>query len=299
MNFIDMMKKNVKILMLAFLLAFASCSFTSKPFKDPDPDKDKLLVQVVTYVLQQGHFNPIEIDDDFSQEFFSDYVETIDPVKRYFYESDYEDFETFKFEIDDQLKALDISFFNITHERILQRIAEAQEIFKDVLSKPFDYTIDETFETDYAKSDYVKTKKQMKERWRKQLKFSTLSNYDDIKTEEKQAKKNDPSYVMKTDAEIEKEAREATLKSLEIYFNDNVDDLKREDWFALYVNAIVEEFDPHTYYLAPKSKEDFDQRMSGKLEGIGARLQKRMDYIKIVELISGGPAWRSQIPRSS
>ena len=60
------------------------------------------------------------------------------------------------------------------------------------------------------------------------------------------------------------------------------------------VNTIVEEFDPHTYYLAPKSKEDFDQRMSGKLEGIGARLQKRMDYIKIVELISGGPAWRSK-----
>ena len=68
----------------------------------------------------------------------------------------------------------------------------------------------------------------------------------------------------------------------------------REDWFAVYVNTIVEEFDPHTYYLAPRNKEDFDQRMSGKLEGIGARLQKRMDYIKIVELISGGPAWRSK-----
>ena len=60
------------------------------------------------------------------------------------------------------------------------------------------------------------------------------------------------------------------------------------------MNTIVEEFDPHTYYLAPKGKEDFDTRMSGKLEGIGARLQKRMDYIKIVELISGGPAWRNK-----
>jgi len=100
---------------------------------------------------------------------------------------------------------------------------------------------------------------------------------------------------MKSDTEIEKEARESTLKSLDIYFNDNVDDLTREDWFSIYVNSIVEEFDPHTYYLAPKGKEDFDTRMSGKLEGIGARLTKRMDYIKVVELISGGPAWRSQL----
>lgn len=292
MNMRDMMKKNFKILMLVLLLAFASCSFTSKSFDDPD--KDKLLVQVITYVLQQGHFDPIAMDDAFSEELFSDYIESIDPVKRYFYESDYKDFEKFKLTIDDQLKAFDITFFNVTHERMLQRIAEAQEIYKEVLSKPFDYNIDEVFETDYDKSGYVKNKKQMKERWRKQLKFSTLSNYDDLKQEEKNAKANDENYVAKTDAEIEKEAREATLKSLNIYFNDNVDDLKREDWFALYVNAIVEEFDPHTYYLAPKSKEDFDQRMSGKLEGIGARLQKRMDYIKIVELISGGPAWRSQ-----
>ncbi len=99
---------------------------------------------------------------------------------------------------------------------------------------------------------------------------------------------------MKTEEQIEKEARESTLKSINVYFNDNIDDFEREDWFAIYVNTIVEEFDPHTYYLAPKDKEDFDQRMSGKLEGIGARLQKRMDYIKIVELISGGPAWRSK-----
>ena len=78
--------------------------------------------------------------------------------------------------------------------------------------------------------------------------------------EEKQAKEKDPSYVMKSEKEIEKEARESTLKSINIYFNDNIDDLEREDWFSIYVNAIVEEFDPHTYYLAPRNKEDFDRK---------------------------------------
>lgn len=286
------MKKKYIVLLLSILLAFGSCSFTTKKFSNPD--KDKLLIQVITFVLQQAHFDPIAFDDKFSEELFKDYLEEIDPVKRYFYESDYKDFEKYKFTIDDQLKATDITFFNIVHERMLKRIAEVKEIYKEVLSEPFDYSTEETFDTDYENIGFVKNRKEMKERWKQQLKFSTLSNYDDLYTQEKQAKEKDPKYIMKTEQQIEKEARESTLKSINVYFNDSIDDLQREDWFALYVNTIVEEFDPHTYYLAPRSKEDFDQRMSGKLEGIGARLQKRMDYIKIVELISGGPAWRSK-----
>lgn len=286
------MKKKYIVLLLSILLAFASCSFTTKKFSNPD--KDKLLIQVITFVLQQGHFNPIDFDDNFSEELFEDYLEVIDPVKRYFYESDYKDFEKYKFTLDDQLKETDITFFNVVHERMLKRFAEIKEIYKEVLSEPFDYSTEESFNTDYENTGYVKNRKEMKERWRQQLKFSTLSNYDDLYSQEKKAKEKDASYVMKTEQQIEKEARESTLKSINVYFNDNIDDFQREDWFAIYVNTIVEEFDPHTYYLAPRSKEDFDQRMSGKLEGIGARLQKRMDYIKIVELISGGPAWRSK-----
>ena len=286
------MKRKYIVLLLSILLAFGSCSFTTKKFSNPD--KDKLLIQVITFVLQQGHFNPKEFDDNFSENLFDNYLEVLDPVKRYFYESDIKDFEKYKYTIDDQLKATDITFFNVVHERMLKRFTEVKEIYQEVLSEPFDYSTDENFDTDYELTPYVKNRKEMKERWRQQLKFSTLSNYDDLYNQERRTKERDPSYVMKTEAQIEKEARESTLKSINVYFNDNIDDFEREDWFAIYVNTIVEEFDPHTYYLAPKSKEDFDQRMSGKLEGIGARLQKRMDYIKIVELISGGPAWRSK-----
>lgn len=191
----DMMKKNYKVLLLVLLLAFASCSFTSKTFDDTD--KDKLLIQVVTYVLQSGHFDPIKLNDSFSEELFSDYIEQIDPVKRYFYKSDFKEFEKYKTEIDDQLKAFDITFFNVVHNRMMQRIEESKAIYKEVLSTPFDYSIDETFDTDYDKIDFVSNKAEMKERWRKQLKFSTLSNYDDIYQQEQQAKKKNPSYTMK------------------------------------------------------------------------------------------------------
>lgn len=281
---IRFMKRNYKILVLVLLLAFASCSFTTKTFEDPD--KDKLLIQVITYVLQRGHFDPKEINDDFSAEVFADYLDQLDPLKRYFYKSDIEEFEAFKFQLDDQLKEYDISFFNLTHDRLVQRIEESKAIYKEVLDTPFDYSIDEEFNSDYENIGYVKNKKQMKERWRQQLKFSNLVNYDDLMSAQ------ETSEEKKTLTEIEAEARAETLKSIDLYYNDYIDDLDRQDWFSMYINAIVEEFDPHTNYFAPEDKENFNQQMSGKLEGIGARLSKRMDNTKIVELISGGPAWR-------
>ena len=298
MLILRIMKRNYNILMLVLLLAFASCSFTTKTFNDPN--KDKLLLQVISYVLERGHFNPQEMNDAFSVEVYNDYLDNLDPLKRYFYQSDIDEFDQYKTEIDDQIKAYDLSFFNLTHERLLQRIEEAKVIYKDVLNKPFDYSIDETFSSDYENSSYVINKKQMHERWRKQLKFSNISNYDELIIEQEMLANTDDSEMEtepvepKTIEEIEQEAREATLKSIDTYYTDYIDDMQRKDWFAMYINAIVQEFDPHTTYFAPEDKDVFNQQMSGKLEGIGARLQKRMDNIKIVELISGGPAWRGQ-----
>ncbi|MDX1720568.1 MAG: carboxy terminal-processing peptidase, partial [Salegentibacter mishustinae] len=133
----------------------------------------------------------------------------------------------------------------------------------------------------------------LKERWRKQLKFSTLITYFDKIEEEEQKKEEDSDYEMKSKEELEKEAREVTLSSLEEYY-DFTDDLERKDYFSVYLNSIVEAFDPHTFYFAPQDKDRFDIAMSGKLEGIGARLQKKSDNITITEVISGGPAWRSE-----
>ncbi len=304
------MKRNYKILLLVLLLAFASCSFTSKTFEDPD--KDKLLIRLISYVLEEGHYSPKDFNDAFSAQVFEGYLKQLDPFKRYFYDSDIKDFEAYKNKLDDGIKEDDLTFFNLTHERLLQRIEESKAIYKEVLSNPFDYNQKEEFLTNYDNLSYVRSKKEMKERWRQQLKFSTIANYDDLiaqqdntyaakKTLEnvsdlnpevfeskKEELKND---VKKSLSQLEQDAREATLKSLnELY--DFIEERERKDWFAVYVNAIVEEFDPHTFYFAPEDKDRFDVEMSGNFEGIGARLQKRMDAILVNEIISGGPAWR-------
>lgn len=298
------MKGNYKFLLLALLIAFASCSFTSKTFDDPD--KDKLLIQLITYVLDQGHFNPQDINDDFSENVFEDYLNQLDPFKRYFYESDIKEFEAYKHQLDDQIKAYDVSFFSLTHERLLQRIEESKKIYNDILSKPFDFSKDETYSSDYDNLEYVSNKREMKERWRQQLKFSTIANYDDaIAQRDSNLEANNlPESVFSAEneksttkekkslEEIEKEAREATKRSLDELY-DFIDDRQRKDWFAVYINAIVEEFDPHTFYFAPEDKDRFDVAMSGNFEGIGARLQKKMDAIIVNEIISGGPAWKA------
>lgn len=295
MQFMRIMRRNYRFLLLALLLAFASCSFTSKKFEEND--KDKLLIQLITYVIGEGHFDPKDIDDTFSANVFEDYLDQLDPLKRYFYASDIKEFEKYKNEIDDQLKAYDITFFNITHERLLKRIAEAEELYKDILSKPFNFSKDETFSTDYENLTYVKSKKEMRERWRQQLKFSTIANYDDAIESQEMAKENAAQnegefQEYKSKTEIEEEARSKTLNSLE-ELHSYIDDRQRKDWFAVFINAVVMEFDPHTFYMAPEDKERFDAAMAGNFEGIGARLQKKIDAIMVMEVISGGPAWRA------
>ncbi|WP_299156477.1 carboxy terminal-processing peptidase [uncultured Christiangramia sp.] len=284
------MKRNFKLLAVIVFMAAASCSFTTKTFDDPD--KDKLLIDLITYVLNQGHYDAKEINDEFSANVYEDYLEGMDPSKRFFYKEDIEDFSSFRDQIDDQIKGKNIEFFNLTYGRLQQRMEEARSIYKEILAEPFDFSENEKIDTDYDNLKYVSSKAELTKRWKEQLKFNTLITYHDLKEDEESKKEADDSYVVKSDTELEKEARESTLSNMERYY-DFTDDLEREDYFSVYINAIVEEFDPHTFYFAPQEKDRFDIAMSGKLEGIGARLVKDSDNITITEVISGGPAWRS------
>jgi carboxyl-terminal processing protease len=290
---IRFMKKNYKILIALVCLSATLFAFTINTKKDVDPDRDKLLLELLTFVIEKGHYNPAAIDDVFSKGVYKDYITALDPSKRFFLQSDINEFSKFETEIDDQLINKDLTFFNLTYDRLMLRMEESKKIFKDVLGKPFDYTIDEEFNVDYDKAPYSKNTTELKEKWRKQIKLSTLSSFTDKRKLEEDKKVKDSKYVMKSNQDLEKETRESSLNSLNESFGF-MNELKRDDWFTLYINSIMSRFDPHTSYFAPEEKERFDVSMSGKLEGIGARLQKKNDYTEISELISGGPAWRGK-----
>ncbi len=287
------MKKNLAYGLLVLLIAITACS--NKTFENDD--KDKLLLDLITYVLAKGHYEPKDIDDDFSVNVFEDFIEILDPTKRYFIEEDIKEFEQHKFQIDDQIQNTEIDFFNIVYNRLMLRMKEAKVIYKEVLEQPFDYTKDETIDIEYDKMLFSTTREDLKERWRKQLKHATLNTYDskishlheDAETAKEHGHDENEEEMTPIKAEIS--SRESTRKTLDEYF-DFINDLDREDWFVQYINTIVDEFDPHTFYFAPEEKEKFDTSMSGKFEGIGARLQKKTEGAKIVDIISGGPVWR-------
>ncbi|MGB3152534.1 MAG: PDZ domain-containing protein, partial [Maribacter sp.] len=306
------MKRNLAYFLVVMLVAVASCSFTSKSFENDD--KDKLLLDLITYVLEKGHYEPKDINDDFSVSVFEDFIDVIDPTKRYFIASDIAEFEQYKFQIDDQIKNTDITFFNVVYERLVQRMEDAKDIYRDILKNPFDYNQNESISIAYDKELFAADKSELKERWRKQLKYATLGTYDSkimrMEKEPKTTKKmindavvetfdenpntqEDSDNIARTPEEAELESRKSTEATLDEFF-DFVEGLERKDWFVQYINTIVDEFDPHTFYFAPDDKEKFDMNMSGKFEGIGARLQKKPEGAKIVEIISGGPVWRDQ-----
>jgi len=315
---IKFMKRNYKILLVVAVLSVALWSFMPKK-AEGDPEKDKLLLELLTFVIERGHYDPAVIDDKFSKGIYKDYIEALDPSKRFFLQSDIDEFAKYETQIDDQLKNKDLTFFNLTYDRLMKRIAESKNFYKDILAKPFDYSVQEDFNTDYEKQPFAKSTEELKEKWRKQIKLSTLSSLTDkLKLEEdkkngivsektkksaEDLKKSNKSNALKEEVkdntppktyeQLEKETRESSLKSLNEYF-DFINDLDQNDWFSVYVNAIASRFDPHTNYFAPEEKERFDVSISGKLEGIGARLQKKNDYTEISELISGGPAWRDK-----
>ncbi len=320
------MKRNYKVLLVVLALSVGLWSFIPKGKKN-DPEKDKLLLELLAYVLEKGHYNPAIIDDDLSKGIYKDYITALDPSKRFFLQSDINDFSKYEFQIDDQIKNKDLTFFNLTYDRLIKRMEETKSFYASILENPFDFTIDEEFNTDYEKLPYAKTNAELKEKWRKQVKLSSLATFidkqkleeDKIKNKsktpeqklneyrEKLGNKITPELEKKflestakidnedpkTSIQLEEESRESTLKSLNEYFGF-IKDLDRNDWFSVYINAIASRFDPHTSYFAPEEKERFDVSMSGKLEGIGARLQKKNDFTEITELISGGPAWRGK-----
>ena len=317
-SIVSFMKRYYKIIALLLLTSVGLWGFMTLP-KKTDPEKDKILLELLAFVIQKAHYHPADLDDTFSKAVFKDYLKDLDPSKRFFLQSDVEEFKTYETKIDDAIINKDLTFFDLTYNRLMQRIEESKGYYKDFLSQPIDYTANETFDTDYDKIPFAQTVSDLKDRWRKQIKLSTLATLvekqkiqdefikngtktkkEDLSLEDnktapekpKTAVSKDPIKI-KTYEELESETRESSLKSLNEYYGF-MKDLDRQDWFAVFVNTIAMRFDPHTSYFAPDEKERFDVSISGKLEGIGARLQKKNDFTEISELISGGPAWRGK-----
>jgi len=287
------MRKNVFTLLIAFIMCLASCSFISKNFDTSD--KDNLVIQLITYVLDEAHYLDKEINDEFSEKVFDTFLENLDPYKRYFYASDFEEFSKYKYSVDDAFKNPNLDFFELVYKRYNKRISESEKIFNSILSKPFDFSKNEVFELDFEVLEYVQSKEELYDRWRKLLKIYVIENYHNEIEDDLRKQEEDANFKVRDFKLIEKETRESLAETLIQNFKFVTEEMQRSDWFSVYINSFVSQYDPNTSYLDPESKDRFDVDMSGNYAGIGARLQKKIDKVEITEVISGGPAWRDNI----
>lgn len=280
-------------IILALVLAGLFFAFRSqgKPTTNP-PGKYEKILQMVGAILTQGHYEPKDINDDFSRKVFDKYFKDLDPEKNIFLAADIKSLERFAAKIDDEVKGSPVQFFVEAGKIFDARVKEVEAYHKDILAKPFDFSKDETYIGDGDKKQFQSNDAARREEWRKYLKYLTLQRYADL-IESREANKGKEGAITKSDAELEKEARDKVLAVMTRTFERYRSKFTEDDKFSVFVNAITELMDPHTEFMPPLDKRYFDETMSGKFYGIGAQLQYDEGNIKIASILPGGPAQKS------
>lgn len=286
------MKKTTYSIVFA-LLSLTFVSYYS--FYDDGTGKEKLLLKSLMQSIRSGHYSPQPVNDEFSEKVFTLYIERIDLNKKIFLKEDIQKLEKYKKLIDDQLNAGSLEFFDLSLELLNKRIPEAQQYYKEALAEPFNFNIDESIELDAEKNKFSTTKDELKNEWRKAMKYQVMNRVlERLDTQEKLKEKNDTSTAVKTFDELEKESREKILKNHEDWIA-RLQKLNRTDRLNIFLNCIANVNDPHTEYFPPADKENFDIGMSGQLQGIGAQLSEKDGQIEVTHIVPGSPSYRQGI----
>lgn len=279
----------VMLLVAGTFLAFKSLGKPSNP-----PSKYDKILRNVGQMLMEAHYSPKDINDAFSKRIFTRYLNDLDPDKNIFLQSDIEELrKKYENKIDDELKGeTPVEFFLAAGKIFNKRIEEASKAYADILAQPFDYSVNETVVTDADRLKTPTTEAERKEQWRKRLKYMSLDRYaESLDTRDKN--KGKEGFVVKTDAQLETEAREKVKRVMDRTFDRYRHKFSDDDKFSMFVNGITNSMDPHTEFFPPIDKRYFDEQMSGSFYGIGASLIYDDGNIKINSLVTGSPAWKS------
>lgn len=251
------------------------------------------ILRLVGEMLKQAHFSPKDINDEFSQKIFKKYLSDLDPEKNMFLASDVAQLDaSYGNTIDDEIKGAPVTFFLAAGKVFNQRMEESAKIANELLQKPFEFNTDERVILDGDKLEYASNSQEIRERWRKKLKYLVLERYADL-VDSREKNKGKEGFEVKTDAQLEKEAREKVQKAVDRQFERYRNKFNDDDKFNLFVNAITNTMDPHTEFFPPVDKRYFDEEMSGRFFGIGASLQYDEGNIKVASILTGSPAWKS------
>ncbi len=276
------------ITLAAIVILLANALFT---FTQTQDNRAQFLSQLIHTGLENLHYSGKKVDKDFSGNAFKEFLDVLDPNKRFLLQKDTAELNQYKDKIGEEFADGDTELMTAATRLIQERIQDVTKFYQELLEKPFDFTIGENFELDPEKRNYCADIPEIKEFWRKILKYRTLLQYIDLK--EKQEKEK---AKIKTDAQLEEEARKSVAKSTKNILNRLLQTYEK-DGLALYLNSLVQVYDPHTAYFPPMDKEAFDIQMSGSFEGIGALLREEDGYVKVTDIVPGSPSWKQKRPQ--
>ena len=277
----------MKALFIAAIIIIAANFFLADPSKnnsDQVDTSDTLKIiepenyftlenQLITTMLSRYHYKHVTLDDSLSSLMFDKYLESLDNSRVYFYSSDIAKLEKERYSFDDYLLAGNIQpffdIFNLYEKRTLERM----EYVDTILTNGFDFTKNDSLEIDRDSSNWPASTKEMDELWTERIKNDALNL-------SLSGKKNDEIV--------------SNLTKRYDNYSHALSQYNSEDVFQLAMDAYTTSVDPHTDYFSPITSENFKIDMSLSLEGIGARLMTDDGYTKVVEIIPGGPAFKSK-----
>lgn len=252
--------------------------------------KDKVLMEVLIKSISSNHLSPRNVDDEMSQDIFDLYLKRLDYNKRFLLQEDLKELNKYRTQIDDQINKGEFTFFDLSFDLFMKRTSEAREYYTEILEEPFDFSTNETLELDEEKRNFCSSKKELKDLWFKSLKYEALTRIHEMERKQESAAEDNDTITILSFDEMEAKARKNMQRSNDRFF-DRLAKWERDDLKEVYLNAIMNVYGPHTGYFPPKDKENFDISMSGQLEGIGAQLQEKDGYIKVVRIVPGSPSY--------
>jgi carboxyl-terminal processing protease len=253
---------------------------------------------MLSHHLPAQHFDHKSMDDALSETAFALYLEQLDPRKRFLLKTDVDQLQSFALLIDDAIRKGQIVLPDVVAEMLRERTAQVSTMVDELFAQGFDAHRKDFLEVDPDKFDYAADLDELKERWRRSLKIQVIDTYLDNVEAKKQESKNAEQTAKDAgglEGPLDSEQWEKALESVKERTHQVIHRLEqenRQDYFDRFFNAVSRAFDPHTNYMAPTSKEDFDIHMSGSLEGIGALLREDDGFIKVVRIIPGSAAER-------
>ena len=249
------------------------------PGEDLKPSISQEKVEtLVAKLLTTYHYRKVRLNDSLSSVVWDNYLKEVDNNKTYLLASDVAAFEKYRYQIDDALVNGDLTAAYDLYNVFRRRYQERADFIKQEVKKPFVFTADESFNTNREKAAWPKSVEEQNDLWRKILKNQAL--------ELKLGNRKDSAVA-------------ATMNQRYTNLDKAINRIKSADVFQLYMNSFAEALDPHTNYLSPRNADLFTQEMSQSLEGIGAMLQEDGDYIKITNVLPGGPAFKSNLLKTN